>query len=126
MKPLLIFLAGGAGSLARYWTAGAAQRIGGSQFPFGTLCVNVIGCLLIGFLSAALSGKWQVREEYRVMVLVGFLGGFTTFSAFALESYKLITGREFGLAMMNVVLSVGLGFAAAWMGYRLSERWLGV
>lgn len=125
-KPLLVFLAGGAGSLARYWTSGVAQRFAGAQFPVGTLCVNFVGSLLIGFLASALVGRWAVREEFRVMVIAGFLGGYTTFSAFAYETFKLVGGRQYGLATLNVGLSLGLGLVGVWFGTRAAERWLGV
>lgn len=126
LKALLIFFAGGVGSVCRYWIAGAVQRSTSAIFPFGTLVVNVAGCFLIGFLVAALSGRWMIREEFRVMVLVGFLGGFTTFSAFAYETFSLVNAGSWTRAGLNIALSVVSGFAAVWIGYRLAERWIGV
>ena len=125
-KLLLIFLAGGSGSLARYLLGGWVQRQGTESFPLGTLIVNVLGCFLIGFLAAAFSGRILIREEYRVMITVGFIGGFTTFSTFGLETFTLLDDGQIMRAMTNVVLSVGLGLLAVWLGYRLAQSWLGV
>jgi CrcB protein len=78
----LIALGGGAGAVLRYAAAGWGQKLSDGVFPLGTLIVNVSGCLLIGFLAAAFSGPQLVREEWRMAVLVGFLGSYTTFSTF--------------------------------------------
>jgi CrcB protein len=125
-KLLVIFLAGGAGSVARYLVSGWVQRQGTESFPLGTLVVNVLGCLLIGFLTAAFSGRFLLREEYRIMITVGFIGGFTTFSTFGLETFTLLDDGQVMRAMMNVLLSVALGMVAVWFGYRLAQYWLGV
>lgn len=123
---LLIFLFGGFGTVARYLVAGWAQRISQGPFPFGTLYVNVIGCLLIGFLVAAFSGRWLVREEIRIAMLIGLLGGFTTYSAFGYETFALLNNRQYAHALTNIALSLFAGLAAVWTGYRLAERFLGV
>jgi len=124
-KLVLIFLAGGAGSLARYLLCGWAQRQGTESFPVGTLLVNVVGCLVIGFLTAAFSGRIMIREEYRIMITIGFIGGFTTFSTFGLETFTLLDDGQILRGMTNVVLSVGLGLVAVWFGYRIAQSWLG-
>jgi CrcB protein len=126
IKLLLSFLAGGSGSLARYLLGDWVQRQETESFPLGTLIVNVLGCLLIGFLAAAFSGRILIREEYRVMITVGFIGSFTTFSTFGLETFTLLDDGQVPRAMTNVVLSVGLGLLAVWLGYRLAQSWLGV
>jgi CrcB protein len=125
-KWLLIAAGGAAGSMLRYAVQGWVQRLANGGFPAGTLAVNVIGCLVIGFLAAALAGPILIREEYRIGLTVGILGGFTTFSAFELETFHLTNDGQFRLAAMNVVLSCVLGFIAVWIGYRVAERWLGV
>lgn len=124
-KFLLIFLAGGTGSLTRYLFGGWVQRLGSESFPAGTLVVNVLGCLLIGFLTAAFSGRILIREEYRVMITIGFIGGFTTFSTFGLETFSLLNDGQVVRAATNVMLSVVLGLVAVWFGYRVAESWLG-
>lgn len=109
----LIFLAGGCGCPLRYGVAGWAQRLGNGSFPVGTLVVNVIGCLIIGLLTVLFTGPMLIREEYRLALLVGLLGGFTTFSTFAYETVMLTDSGQFGLAALNLLLSNGLGLTAA-------------
>lgn len=125
-KALLIASAGGIGSLLRYIISGWGQRISGESFPVGTLLVNVLGCLAIGFIAAAVSGRFLIREEYRVAIMIGLLGGFTTFSSFGLETLSLINDGQAARAILNIVLSLGLGLTAVWFGYRLAESSLGV
>jgi len=126
VKPTLIVLAGGLGSILRYVLAGWVQRAGGGAFPIGTLSVNVVGCLAIGVLGAYFSGPHLVREEYRLAVLIGLLGGFTTFSSFAWETLALVNDGQHARAIVNIALSNVLGLSAAWLGYRLGERAFGV
>ena len=102
----LIFLAGGCGSLMRYSVAGWAQRLSGGTFPVGTLIVNTVGCAAIGFLAPLLTGPVLVREEHRVAVLVGLLGGFTTFSSFGWETVSLAEDGQRWLALANILTSV--------------------
>jgi CrcB protein len=125
-KLLLIFVGSGFGGVLRYALAGWTQRLTGGVFPLGTLLVNVTGCLLIGFLTAAFGGRILVREEHRVALLIGLLGGYTTFSTFGLETFALLNDGQYGRAGVNVVASVAVGLVAVWIGYRLGESWLGV
>ena len=117
---LLIFLAGGCGSLMRYSVAGWAQRLSNGTFPLGTLTVNVIGCAAIGFLAPLLTGPVLIREEYRLAVLVGLLGGFTTFSTYAWETISLADDGQRWLAVVNILACNLLGLAAAWAATRLA------
>ena len=127
MNKWLLIAAGGAlGSLLRYALQGWVQRLAGGSFPAGTLAVNLIGCLLIGFLAAAFTGPLLIREEYRIGLTVGILGGFTTFSTFGLETFMLANEGQWKYALLNVVLSCAVGFAAVWLGYRAAQRWFGV
>ena len=126
MKWVLIAAGGAFGSVLRYAIQGWVQRLTNGSFPIGTLAVNVSGCMVIGFIAAALTGPILVREEYRIGLTVGVLGGFTTFSAFGLETFNLANDGQLRLAFANVVLSCGLGLVAVWAGYRLAERWFGV
>ncbi|MBX3402158.1 MAG: fluoride efflux transporter CrcB [Phycisphaeraceae bacterium] len=119
---LLVFLGAGAGGVARWGAQEACARQFGKQFPWGTLAVNVLGCLLVGFLAAMFATSWNIREEYRLGLIVGFLGGFTTFSAFGRETFVLATGHQLGWALANIALSVGLGLAAVWAGAWLAGR----
>lgn len=124
----ILFIAGGGaiGSVLRYLLQGWLQRTTGSAFPIGTLVVNLLGCLTIGVLAAALAGAAAgVREEIHLGLTAGLLGGFTTFSAFGLETYLLASPGQYRHAAAYVVLSVVLGLAAVWLGHRAGERWLG-
>jgi len=116
----LIFIAGGCGCLLRYGLAGWAQRLGNGSFPVGTLTVNVIGCAALGLLASLFTGPMLIREEYRLAILVGLLGGFTTFSTFGYETITLTNDGQFGIASLNLLLSNGLGLATVWLGARLA------
>ena len=125
-KIILIAAGGGLGPVLRYVIAGWGQKWAGGSFPFGTLIVNVIGCFLIGCLRAAFDRPTIVREEYRIAILVGLLGGFTTFSTFALETLALTNDRQFKWAASNILASVGMALAAVWFGYRVVEKLMGL
>jgi CrcB protein len=126
LKLLLIGLGGGFGSILRYLVAGWGQGLSEGSFPLGTLIVNVSGCLAIGFLGMLFTGPFLVREEFRVAILVGILGGYTTFSTFGRETFMLANEKEGMYALMNLLLSNTCGLAAVWLGHRLAEKWFGV
>ncbi len=127
MQKLLMIAVGGAlGSVLRYALGGWVQKLGNGPFPVGTLVVNITGCLAIGFLGMVLTGPWLVREEYRVAILVGILGGYTTFSSFGRETFLLAADGQWTPAILNIVLSNGLGLAAAWFGHRMGQKLFGV
>ena len=126
MKWFLIAAGGAVGSVLRYALQGLVQRGTTSGFPLGTLVVNLAGCLAIGFLMATFTGPKLIREEYRIGIIVGILGGFTTFSTFGWETFSLINDREFSFAALYVILSCGLGIFGVWAGCRLSEFVYGV
>jgi CrcB protein len=125
-KWLLVAGGGAFGSVLRYAVQGWAQRFAGAIFPWGTFAVNVTGCAVIGFLAAALAGPWLIREEYKVGLMVGVMGGYTTFSSFGLETFNLMNERQYAFAAANVALSCLMGLAAVWLGYRAAQHWLGV
>jgi CrcB protein len=126
MKYALIMVGGAVGSLLRYILQGWGQALTNDTFPLGTLGVNVVGCFAIGFLNYLLTGPWPIRAEYRIGLLVGLLGGFTTFSSFGWETFSLANDGQGMRAMMNMLLSITVGFIAVWLGFRLAERWYGV
>jgi CrcB protein len=126
LKLALISVGGGLGSLLRYAVQGWAQRLAGGVFPIGTLAVNLSACLAIGLLAGFFAGPQLVREEYRIGLTVGVLGGYSTFSTFGLETFNLANNGEFTLAALNMVLSCCIGLAAVWAGYRGAEYWFGV
>ncbi len=113
--PLLIFLGAGLGGLLRWWLSPLAQSLTASNFPLGTLAINLSGCLLIGVL-ANLSTPWMAREDVRLGLIVGVLGGYTTFSSFALEAVRLFQTGHAGKAALSILLSNALCLLAAWGG----------
>jgi len=125
-KLLCIATGGALGSLLRYLVGGWAQSTTSSQFPIGTLTVNALGCLLIGFLMAAFTGPILVREELRLGLVVGVLGGFTTFSAFAYETMRLAAGRQWAFVAANLTVSNAVGLLGVWIGARAAQKWFGV
>ncbi len=113
---LLVMLGGGAGSVARYATAlWAADRLG-ATFPWGTLAVNVVGSFLIGLLATLADDAGVIGPETRTFLVVGVLGGFTTFSSFSLESLRLVEQNELLRAGAYMLGSLVLAFAAAALG----------
>lgn len=104
----------------------AVQRATNRNFPLDTLIVNVLGCALIGFLMAIFTGAKPIREEYRLAIIVGVLGGFTTFSAFGWETFSLASDRQFALAALYVALSCAAGIFAVWVVYRTAQFTFGV
>lgn len=125
-KWFLIAAGGALGSLMRYALQGWVQRLTGSMFPLGTLAVNITSCLAVGLLAGMFASPQLIREEYRIGITVGVLGGYSTFSTFGLESFNLANEGDSRLALLNMVMSCVLGFVAVWFGYRVSERWFGV
>ncbi len=115
------------GSAARYLVSLGLVRVpDGLAFPFGTAAVNMVGCLAIGFLA----GMWETApggapETLRLFLVVGVLGGFTTFSAFGLESFQLFRSGATGLWLLNAVGQVVLGMAAVWFGLTIGKGWGG-
>lgn len=121
MRTLFLIALGSAlGGVARNgMSAWVAQRAG-DAFPWGTLAVNVLGSLVVGALAAVGdSPRWGLPVEVRQFLMIGVLGGFTTFSAFSLQTLRLIQDGDWVRVAGNVFLSVGLGLAAAALGYRL-------
>ncbi len=117
MSQVLAIAAGGAvGAVLRFWTSSAVYSITGRDFPYGTLTVNVVGSLLMGLLSILLIERMSLGPEWRAAILVGLLGGFTTFSTFSLETLNLIQEGEHMRALMNVLISVVVCVSAAWLG----------
>ncbi len=114
-----IAIGGALGSVARFWLAlFVAERIGGT-FPFGTLLVNIIGSFAIGFFAtlAGPEGRFPVSLPFREFFMIGICGGFTTFSAFSLQTLNLAHAGEWLSAGLNIVLSVVLCLVAVWLGH---------
>jgi len=117
LKQVFAIAAGGAlGSVLRFWMSGWVAGMLGRDFPYGTLLVNVSGSLLMGFLYVVLIDKFNASTELRAVLLIGLLGGFTTFSSFSMETFHLLEAGEIFKALMNIILSVAVCLAATWLG----------
>ena len=116
-----VMLGGAVGSALRYGVSLAMGNKLGPDFPFGTLSVNVLGCLLIGLLGVLMTGPWALREELRLAVLVGGLGGFTTFSTFGSDTLALLDQGRWSAALLYVSVSNIAGLIAVWLGSRLAR-----
>jgi len=120
---LSIILAGGIGALLRYLLGRLAINLGWAALPFGTLIANVLGCFLIGYLSWMLVERWPLSNQVQVVVLTGFLGGFTTFSAFSLETISMIQQgvplKAFAYVGISVMLCLFMCFAGLFLAKQL-------
>ena len=115
-KVLLAGIGGFAGSALRFVVSGFVQNISGSiRFPYGTLAVNLIGCLVIGFLSQLAETRGFFSAEARTLIFIGVLGGFTTFSAFGNETINLWRDGESALASANIAAHLVLCLGAVWL-----------
>lgn len=119
---LAIAFAGGTGALLRYLVGRATVNLGWAALPFGTLIANVLGCFLMGFLSWLLLHKWQMSQQVQTIVLTGLLGGFTTFSAFSLETLTLIQQGSSIKALIYICLSVLLCVLMCFAGLFLAKQ----
>ncbi len=115
---LLVGAGGFVGSVLRFGLGGLVQRaFGFPGFPFGTLTVNVLGCLLIGAFAGFVESRQLVATQLRTFALIGVLGGFTTFSTFGFDTFSMIREGEALRAGANVLVSVALGLLCVWLGY---------
>jgi CrcB protein len=120
-KLLLVGVGGFLGSVVRYLLSGYVQAKTSATFPYGTLTVNVTGCLCVGALSQLVEARSFLSPEARATVLVGILGGYTTFSAFGGETINLLRDADWSPAIVNVVAHVVLGIGAVWSGRMLAH-----
>jgi fluoride exporter len=119
---LLAVAAGGAiGATLRWLLAGAIQRATGGSFPWGTFAVNAAGSFALGFLFIYLLERSTYGELARLLITVGLLGAFTTFSTYSLESIRLMEQGDFGLAMANVLGQVALCLVLTWLGIQMAR-----
>ncbi len=121
---ILVIAGGGAlGALGRFWMSSAVYRLLGRDFPWGTLAVNTLGSFLMGLLFVLFVERFGIGPQVRAAVLVGFLGAFTTFSTFSLETLNLIEEGALGVAFLNMWTSLMVCLAACWGGV-LVGRWV--
>ena len=121
-KTILLIGSGGfVGSVARYYISKIIQDSSFTSFPAGTLSINIIGSLIIGFFLGLALKHPSFTVEWRMILMVGFCGGFTTFSTFTSENLKLIQDGQFFYVFLYTGLSVFLGFSAVYLGYIISK-----
>ena len=118
---MFLVIGGIAGTVCRYVLSGLVYETAGTNFPYGTLVVNLLGCLIIGFLSALSESKLMLGPQMRVLWMAGFCGAFTTFSTLMLETANLMKDGESMKAFWNVALSLLVGFAVFRLGVFLGE-----
>jgi len=112
----VVFAGGGIGSVVRFLLASWIGQKWGRTFPLGTFVINVTGSFLIGFLMTLMAERFVENPQWRLLLVVGGLGGYTTFSTFQYETGKLVMDGELGFAALNMVLSVAVGFMALKLG----------
>lgn len=119
MTVLWIAIGGALGSLGRYWVSEALAVAFGPSFPWGTLLVNVSGSFVIGFVAggSGAGGRWIESAFARQFIMIGLCGGYTTFSAFSLQTVTMLQTGDVGRAGLNVAGSVGLCLAATFLGF---------
>ncbi|MDP6064510.1 MAG: fluoride efflux transporter CrcB [SAR202 cluster bacterium] len=118
----LVGVGGLIGASSRYAVGRWVNDMAGNPaFPYGTLAVNVVGCLLIGVLAGLAATRTILGVDTRAFLIVGVLGGITTYSAFGLETVELIRRGEFFVGLSNVVLQITLGLAAVWVGLKIAD-----
>ncbi len=118
---IAIFLGGGCGALSRYLIIEQFNKLTSNSFPYGTILVNILGAFLIGIIYYLLISKIIINEQLKVFITIGFLGGFTTFSSFNLDFFKLIESGNISLAVMYALASFLITIVAFYIGYSLSK-----
>ncbi len=119
---LLIGIGGFVGSILRYGLSGLVhQTFTKTWFPVGTLIVNILGCFLIGLLGGLAENRQVFTPEFRLLVFIGFLGGFTTFSTFMYEIFSFSRDGQFFISFANLGMHIILGFCSAWFGNSISK-----
>ncbi len=122
VQVLAIGLGGAIGSLLRFWMSTWVHSFAGRSFPYGTLTVNVLGCLVMGLLFVLLTERFSDNTALRAGVLIGVLGGFTTFSSFSIETFNLIEQGAHLKALANMALSLALCVGGTWLGVIIGRQ----
>ena len=115
-KYLMVAMGGALGSVLRFWVGGYVSNRLGTRFPYGTFVINVTASFLIGFILTLLAERTHWSPNWRYLIPIGFIGGYSTFSTFEYESFRVFQDGELLITGLNVVLSVVLGFLAVWLG----------
>ncbi|OGU18987.1 MAG: hypothetical protein A2059_00655 [Ignavibacteria bacterium GWA2_55_25] len=117
----LVFLGGGLGATSRYWLSGFVHQKLGNGFPYGTLAVNALGCLLIGVLMTAMEERFLMNPSFRIFFAMGILGGFTTFSTFSFETISMLRDGQFLYASANILVSLLTCLFGTWIGMQAGK-----
>jgi len=116
MKYLMVAMGGAVGSTMRFWAGGYVVSRFGTTFPYGTFAVNCTGSFLIGLVLTLIANHANVNPNWRYLIGVGFIGGYTTFSAFEYETFQSLRDGRMLIAALNVILSVIIGLFCVWLG----------
>jgi len=123
VQQLLAIAGGGAvGAILRFGASTQVYRLFGRNFPYGTLAVNILGSFLMGLLFILIVERGLLSAEWRSAIIVGFLGAFTTFSTFSIETLNLLESGELSRALLNIMLSVALCLVATWLGLIMGRQ----
>lgn len=115
-KYLMVGIGGFLGAIARFWVGGFISARIGTRFPYGTFVINCTGSFLIGFMITLLAERTHWSPNWRYLIPVGFIGAYTTFSTFEYETFRVMQEGELSMALLNIFLSVLVGFVAVWLG----------
>ena len=116
LKYVMVGIGGCLGSILRFWLGSYIGGKLGTRFPYGTLVINVSGSFLLGIVFALLTARASWSPNWRYLLLIGFIGGYTTFSSFEFETLRMIQDGQTGLGLLYVATSVAIGFVAVWGG----------
>jgi fluoride exporter len=115
-KYLMVVIGGGLGSALRFWVGSYVSERLGTRFPYGTFVINITASFLIGFILTVLAEKTDWNPNWRYLIPIGFIGGYSTFSTFEFESFRAFQNGEILITGLNIGLSVVLGFVSVWLG----------
>jgi CrcB protein len=115
-KYLIVALGGALGSMLRFWAGGYVGSRLGTRFPYGTFVINLTASFLIGFVMTLLAERTHWSPNWRYLIPIGFIGGYSTFSTFEYETFRVFQDGEFLIVGLNIVGSVALGFLSVWLG----------
>lgn len=112
----MVGIGGCMGSIARFWLGVYVGHRMGNRFPYGTFIINISGCFMVGFIMAILSQKTYLSPNWRYLIPIGFIGAYTTFSTFEYETLRALQDGQITAGLLNVFLSLIVGFAMVWAG----------